>query len=36
MVLLARAMLRNPNWAIAAARELGHDAPVPRQYLRAW
>jgi 2,4-dienoyl-CoA reductase-like NADH-dependent reductase (Old Yellow Enzyme family) len=36
LVLLARAMLRNPNWPIAAARELGREAPVPVQYLRAW
>jgi 2,4-dienoyl-CoA reductase-like NADH-dependent reductase (Old Yellow Enzyme family) len=36
LVLLARAMLRNPNWALAAAKELGAEAPVPKQYLRAW
>jgi 2,4-dienoyl-CoA reductase-like NADH-dependent reductase (Old Yellow Enzyme family) len=39
VVLLARAMLRNPHWALAAAHELG--VPVgdgvdwPEQYLRA-
>jgi 2,4-dienoyl-CoA reductase-like NADH-dependent reductase (Old Yellow Enzyme family) len=36
LVLLARAMLRDPNWPIAAARALGRDAPIPPQYLRAW
>jgi NADPH2 dehydrogenase len=36
LVLLARAMLRNPCWAIAAARELGREAPIPPQYLRGW
>src|SRR4051794_38497477 len=39
VVLLARAMLRNPHWALRAAHELG--VPVgegvewPKQYLRA-
>jgi 2,4-dienoyl-CoA reductase-like NADH-dependent reductase (Old Yellow Enzyme family) len=36
VVLLARAMLRNPYWAVAAARELGREAPIPPQYLRGW
>jgi 2,4-dienoyl-CoA reductase-like NADH-dependent reductase (Old Yellow Enzyme family) len=35
MVLLAREMLRDPYWALRAARKLGHAAPWPRQYLRA-
>jgi len=35
LVLLGREMLRNPYWAIHAARELGQPAPVPPQYLRA-
>src|SRR5262249_46716043 len=35
LVLLARAMLRNPYWALSAAAELGVDAPWPAQYLRA-
>jgi 2,4-dienoyl-CoA reductase-like NADH-dependent reductase (Old Yellow Enzyme family) len=36
LVLLARGMLRNPYWALTAARELGVAGPVPKQYLRAW
>jgi NADPH2 dehydrogenase len=36
LVLLARAMLRNPYWALAAAKELGAQPPAPSQYLRAW
>lgn len=39
VVLLARAMLRNPHWALAAAHELGVRAGAgvdwPQQYLRA-
>lgn len=35
MVLLAREMLRDPYWPLRAARELGCNAPWPRQYLRA-
>ena len=35
MVLLGREMLRNPYWALLAAKELGQPAPVPPQYLRA-
>ena len=35
LVLLGREMLRNPYWAILAAKELGQPAPVPPQYLRA-
>jgi 2,4-dienoyl-CoA reductase-like NADH-dependent reductase (Old Yellow Enzyme family) len=34
-VLLAREMLRNPYWPLAAARELGVPVPWPAQYLRA-
>lgn len=34
-VFLARAMLRDPYWATHAARELGVDAPGPKQYWRA-
>jgi len=34
-VLLARAMLRDPYWALHAARELNVDIPWPNQYLRA-
>jgi len=34
-VLLARALLRDPYWALHAAVELGADAPVPDQYHRA-
>ena len=35
LVLLAREMLRDPYWALHAARELGHAMPWPVQYLRA-
>lgn len=35
LVLLGREMLRNPYFAIHAAKELGHPAPVPPQYQRA-
>jgi 2,4-dienoyl-CoA reductase-like NADH-dependent reductase (Old Yellow Enzyme family) len=34
-VLLARELLRDPYWPLRAARELGHPAPWPPQYLRA-
>ncbi|HEY9657373.1 MAG TPA: NADH:flavin oxidoreductase/NADH oxidase [Allocoleopsis sp.] len=36
VVLLAREMLRHPYWALEAAKQLGHDIPVPVQYARAW
>jgi 2,4-dienoyl-CoA reductase-like NADH-dependent reductase (Old Yellow Enzyme family) len=36
VVLLARELLRQPSWPLHAARALGHDAPVPDQYLRAF
>lgn len=36
VVLLARELLRQPNWPLLAAAELGVDAPYwPKQYLRA-
>jgi 2,4-dienoyl-CoA reductase-like NADH-dependent reductase (Old Yellow Enzyme family) len=35
MVLLARAMLRDPYWPVHAAAALGEQAPWPVQYLRA-
>jgi len=35
VVLLARAMLRDPYWPLHAARALGVDVPWPPQYLRA-
>lgn len=35
VVLLGRELLRNPYWALAAAKELGHGVPWPNQYLRA-
>lgn len=35
LVLLAREMLRDPYWPLRAARELGHEASWPAQYLRA-
>jgi 2,4-dienoyl-CoA reductase-like NADH-dependent reductase (Old Yellow Enzyme family) len=34
-VLLARELLRDPYWPLRAARELGHLAPWPAQYVRA-
>jgi 2,4-dienoyl-CoA reductase-like NADH-dependent reductase (Old Yellow Enzyme family) len=38
LVMLARAMLRDPYWALHAAEELGHSEArrVPVQYLRAY
>lgn len=36
MVLLAREMLRNPYWALQAAKQLGYDKLYPVQYERAW
>ena len=36
IVLLGREMLRNPYWALYAAKELGHPAPIPPQYLRSF
>lgn len=36
LVLLGRELLRNPNWPIYAARELGLELEVPRQYQRGW
>jgi 2,4-dienoyl-CoA reductase-like NADH-dependent reductase (Old Yellow Enzyme family) len=35
-VFLARELLRNPHWPLAAAKQLGHPPPVPPQYLRAY
>jgi len=35
LVLLARELLRNPYFALSAARELGEDVAWPLQYLRA-
>lgn len=35
IVLLARALLRDPYWPLHAARELGVDVPWPNPYLRA-
>ncbi|MFG2143522.1 NADH:flavin oxidoreductase/NADH oxidase [Streptomyces sp. NPDC048696] len=34
-VLLGRELLRNPSWARHAARELGGEVHVPKQYLRS-
>ncbi|MTI94410.1 MAG: NADPH dehydrogenase NamA [Firmicutes bacterium] len=36
LVLLGRELLRNPNWPIYAARELGAEIKIPRQYQRGW
>ena len=35
LVLLGRALLRDPYFALRAASRLGHEGPWPRQYLRA-
>jgi 2,4-dienoyl-CoA reductase-like NADH-dependent reductase (Old Yellow Enzyme family) len=35
VVLLARAALRDPHWALRAANELGADVPWQDQYARA-
>jgi 2,4-dienoyl-CoA reductase-like NADH-dependent reductase (Old Yellow Enzyme family) len=35
MVLLARAVLRDPYWPMHAARKLGQEHPWPPQYQRA-
>ena len=35
VVLLARALLRNPRWALDAAHQLGAQGRWPDQYLRA-
>lgn len=35
-VLLGRVLLREPQWAIDAARALGQPAPIPNQYLRGF
>ena len=35
LVLLARELLRDPQFPLRAARELGVEGPWPRQYLRA-
>ena len=34
-VMLARAFLRNPHWALGAAEALGEETTWPAQYLRA-
>jgi 2,4-dienoyl-CoA reductase-like NADH-dependent reductase (Old Yellow Enzyme family) len=36
VVLMARQMLRDPYFALHAARELGANQPPPVQYLRAF
>ena len=36
MVLLARELLRDPNWPLRAAKELGVKIDAPVQYKRAW
>ncbi|MBC7461544.1 MAG: hypothetical protein H7287_09310, partial [Thermoleophilia bacterium] len=36
LVLVARASLRDAHWPINASIELGHAAPVPRQYGRGY
>ncbi len=34
-VVIARELLRDPDWPLRAARELGHSMPWPAQYLRS-
>lgn len=36
MVLLARELLRDPYWPYTAAKELGVEIPVPKQYELGW
>ncbi|HEY3414899.1 MAG TPA: NADH:flavin oxidoreductase/NADH oxidase [Armatimonadota bacterium] len=36
IVLLGRESLRDPYWPIHAAKRLGHEAPIPAQYARAF
>jgi 2,4-dienoyl-CoA reductase-like NADH-dependent reductase (Old Yellow Enzyme family) len=36
LVLLARALLRDPHWPLHASRALGQPMAPPPQYLRAW
>ena len=36
VVLLARELLRRPQWPLHAARELGVDAPLPKPYERGF
>jgi 2,4-dienoyl-CoA reductase-like NADH-dependent reductase (Old Yellow Enzyme family) len=36
LVLLGRALLKDPYWPLSAAKALGAQAPVPVQYLRAF
>jgi 2,4-dienoyl-CoA reductase-like NADH-dependent reductase (Old Yellow Enzyme family) len=35
LAIIAREFLRDPYWPLHAARDLGHPAPWPVQYLRA-
>ena len=35
-VMIGRAFLKDHEWAINAARELGDEAPIPPQYVRAY
>jgi 2,4-dienoyl-CoA reductase-like NADH-dependent reductase (Old Yellow Enzyme family) len=36
LIVMARELLRSPYWPLHAARALKHEAPVPKQYLRAF
>ncbi len=36
LVFLGRALLRDPYWPLHAAKTLGAEAPIPKQYARAW
>lgn len=36
LIFLGRELLRNPYWALAAARELNYNIEMPAQYERGW
>lgn len=36
VILLARALLRNPHWPLMAAKELNIQVKAANQYERAW
>ena len=36
LIFLARVLLRDPYWALHAAKELGEDVQPPVQYVRGW
>lgn len=36
LIFIGRELLRNPYWALSAAKELNVPLEAPSQYLRAW